>query len=363
MLMLALLFRWDASAAQVPIRDGGINPANLGKGDWIWHVSWATNKLGGVAPSVVNFPTLMSYYKSQGLHYTIVKAGTGSTNFFGDKHSAPQFNSNLVYHAHAAGMLIFAYTRSYDDDVQGEIDMAARCFAVGADGWVIDAESEWESGASQAGTNGPTRAIRYGEGPPRAVPNKFIAHAPFPIISFHSSFPYKEFGYFCDSVMPQAYWTEIYDDDPKPLQHVHCDGQRISQLAELAHRCLDQRHQADCAHRAGVEFDQRGDDWRRHRRVLRPLPDERESCERDRLQRHQLLACRSEDRRHVGCESTRTSWEMCRARKPHDATAEPDRGNRHERHFHRLGTGSKPSIIDGGSMARAFRERLRPILR
>jgi len=213
MLMLALLFRWDASAADVPIRDGGINPANLGKGDWIWHVSWATNKLGGVAQSVVNFPTLMSYYKSQGLQYIIVKAGTGSTNFFGDKHSAPQFNSNLVYHAHAAGMLIFAYTRSYDDDVQGEIDMAARCFALGADGWVIDAEAEWESGSSQAGTNGPTRAIQYGQGLRALFPTKFIAHAPFPIISFHSSFPYKEFGYFCDAVMPQAYWTEIYDED------------------------------------------------------------------------------------------------------------------------------------------------------
>jgi hypothetical protein len=212
-LLLALLFRWPSSAAEVPIRDGGINPANLGNGDWIWYVSWATNKLGGVAPSVVNLPTLMSYYKSQGLQYIIVKAGTGSTNFNGGG-AGPQFNSNLVYHAHAAGMLIFAYTRSYDDDVQGEIDMAARCFALGADGWVIDGESEWESGAGQAGTNGPTRAMQYGQGLRSLFPNKFIAHAPFPIISYHSSFPYKEFGSFCDAVMPQAYWTEIYDDDP-----------------------------------------------------------------------------------------------------------------------------------------------------
>src|SRR5688572_24494908 len=139
-LLLVLLFRWLLGAAVVPIRDGGINPASLGKGDWIWYVSQATNKLGGVAPSVVNLPTLMSYYKSQGLQYIIVKAGTGSTNFNGSG-SSPQFNSNLVYHAHAAGLLIFAYTRSYDDDVPGEIAMAASCFALGADGWVIDAEA------------------------------------------------------------------------------------------------------------------------------------------------------------------------------------------------------------------------------
>ena len=213
LFVLALLFRLCATGAETPIRDGGINPANLGKGDWIWYVSWATNQLGGAAPGVVNLPTLMSYYKAQGLQYIVVKAGTGSTNFNGGG-SGPQFNSNLVHHAHAAGLLIFAYTRSYDDDVPGEIDMATRCFALGADGWIIDAESEWENGANQAGPNGPARAIQYGEGLRARFPTKFIAHAPFPIISFHSSFPYKEFGYYCDAVMPQAYWTEIYKDSP-----------------------------------------------------------------------------------------------------------------------------------------------------
>ncbi len=211
LLALALLFRWAAGGADVPIRDGGINPANLGKGDWIYFLNSATNKLGGSVPSVVNLPTLMSYYKSVGMQYVIVKAGTGSTNFLGGTGS-PQFNSNLVHHAHAAGLLIFAYTYSYDDDVPGEINMASRCFALGADGWIIDGEDGWESAGT--GTNGPSRALQYGQGLRALFPNKFIAHAPYPIISIHSSFPYKEFGSFCDAVMPQAYWTEIYDDSP-----------------------------------------------------------------------------------------------------------------------------------------------------
>ncbi len=199
----------SAHGQSFPIRDGGINPANLGKGDWIWYVSYATNKLGGAVPSVVNIPTLMSYYKSKGLQYIIVKAGTGSTNFNGSGGS-PQVNSNLIYHAHAAGLLLFAYTRSYDDDVPGEINMAANYFALGADGWIIDAEAEWETAAAP---NGPARAIQYGDGLRALFPNKFIAHAPFPIIRFHSSFPYKEFGFFCDVVMPQAYWKSIYGND------------------------------------------------------------------------------------------------------------------------------------------------------
>lgn len=201
------------TAQSVVIRDGGINPADLGKGDWIYFLSQATNRLGGAVPTVVNVPTLMAYYKSQGLQYIIVKAGTGSTNFNGSG-TTPQFDSNLVHQAHAAGLLIFAYTRSFDDDVPGEIAMAERCFALGADGWIIDAEAEWENGANQAGTNGPARALQYGEGLRARFPNKFIAHAPFPIISFHSSFPYREFGYYCDAVMPQAYWKSIYGNDP-----------------------------------------------------------------------------------------------------------------------------------------------------
>lgn len=219
LLWAVLLFRLDVASTEIPIRDGGINPANLGKGDWIWYVSWATNKLGGAAPGVVNLPTLMSYYKARGLQYIIVKAGTGSTNFNGGG-PGPQFNSDLVHHAHAAGLLIFAYTRSYDDDVPGEIAMAANCFALGADGWIIDAEAEWENGPDQAGPNGPARAIQYGEGLRALFPTKFIAHAPFPIISFHSSFPYKEFGYYCDAVMPQAYWKSIYGNDPAGVQRM-----------------------------------------------------------------------------------------------------------------------------------------------
>ena len=211
LLALALLFRFTAGGAPVPIRDGGINPANLGKGDWIYFLNAATNKLGGSVPSVVNLPTLMAYYKSIGMQYIIVKAGTGSTNFNGGT-GAPQFNSNLVHQAHSAGLLIFAYTYSYDDDIQGEINMASRCFALGADGWIIDGEDGWE--APGTGPNGPARALQYGEGLRALFPNKFIAHAPYPIITFHSSFPYKEFGSFCDAVMPQAYWTEIYDDSP-----------------------------------------------------------------------------------------------------------------------------------------------------
>jgi len=184
--------------------DGGVDSANLGKGDWIYFMSQATNHLGGHVSSVVNIPTLMSYYQSQGIQFVIVKAGTGSTNF---PTTGNQFTTTLVNEAHAKGIKIFGYTRSYGDNVQGEINIATLCFNRGADGFVIDAEAEWE--ASRQGTQGPTKALQLGSGIKAAWPTKFLGHAPFPYITLHSSFPYKEFGFYCDTVMPQDYWFSI----------------------------------------------------------------------------------------------------------------------------------------------------------
>src|SRR4051794_36063963 len=95
----ALLLAGNSFAA---IFDGGVDSANLGKGDWIYYMSAATNQLGGNIPGVTNIASFMAYEKSQGINYIIVKAGTGSTNFNGDG-TSPQFTSNLVSQAHAAG--------------------------------------------------------------------------------------------------------------------------------------------------------------------------------------------------------------------------------------------------------------------
>ena len=207
-LVILLLTVPEASGQ---IRDGGIDPWNLGKGDWIYFMSDATNKLGGNVPSVTNETSLMLYYKSQGIRYIIVKAAT-SASLFNGTYSVPQFTSNLVNFAHANGVLIFGYNRSYGSNITAEIAISDYVFNQGADGFVFDAESEWESGSSWIGTNGPSKAWQLCSTVRSNWPTKFLAHSPFPIISFHSSFPYKEFGYWCDAVMPQIYssgWANV----------------------------------------------------------------------------------------------------------------------------------------------------------
>src|SRR5437667_10991093 len=142
-------------ATQAQIRDGGIDPWNLGKGDWLYSVADATNKLGNHVSSVTNENSLMLYYKSQGIRYMIVKAGTGATLFNGC-YGFPQFTSYLVSTAHANGILIFGYNRSYATNTAGEVAIADFVFNQGADGFVWDAEAEWESGT--IGTQGPSLA-------------------------------------------------------------------------------------------------------------------------------------------------------------------------------------------------------------
>jgi uncharacterized repeat protein (TIGR02543 family) len=199
-----LLIQITALHLPAQIRDGDIDPWNLGKGDWIYSMTDATNKLGNHVSSVTNENSLMLFYKSQGIRYFIVKAAT-SDQLFNGCYSFPQFTANLVNIAHANGLLIFGYNRSYGSNIVGEISVADYVFGQGADGFVFDAEAEWESASSWIGNNGPGLAWQLCSNVRSNWPTRFLAHAPFPIIYLHSSFPYKEFGYWCDAVMPQIY--------------------------------------------------------------------------------------------------------------------------------------------------------------
>ena len=200
----AIFLLWQQTGKNAPLLDNGVNPANLGKGDWIYFLSLATNQLGGHVPGVRSVPSLMAYEQSQGMNFIVVKAGTGAADF--PSPSNLQFTARLVNHAHAVGLKIFGYTRSDGADIPGEIALAARVYNCGADGFVIDAEAEWEAANLPDNLN---KAWQLAAGIKTNFPNKFLGHAPFPIIGNHTTFPYKEFGFHCDAVLPQAYWKSI----------------------------------------------------------------------------------------------------------------------------------------------------------
>jgi hypothetical protein len=192
--------------AQAVIRDGGIDPGDLGKGDWIYQMNRAVARCNGHVPSVTDLPGLMVYLKNQGMRYIIVKAGIGA-ELFSTPGFTPQFTSNLVNSAHAAGLWVFGYTRSYGTNTAGEVRLANYVFQQGADGFVWNAEAEWES--SRLGSRGPALAIALCSQVRSNWPNKFLAYSPFAYPHAHRSFPYREFSFYCDAVFPQAYWLQF----------------------------------------------------------------------------------------------------------------------------------------------------------
>ena len=211
-LIFLLLFSLCVPKTFGVVRDGGVDPSNLGQGGWLYIMPSATNHMSpNNIPSVTNNNSLFQYLKSQNLSYVIVKAGTsnflwtGSGNVTIANSNQCQFNAALVTAAHNNGLKIFASNRSTGYDVATEVQVADYCFNVGADGYIYDAESEWESSNAWIGTNGSALAWSMCSQTRSNWPTKFIAHNPYDTLYLHSSFPYKEFGYWTDCVMPQVY--------------------------------------------------------------------------------------------------------------------------------------------------------------
>ncbi len=204
-LIAGLIFPFFSFSALSATLDFGVDPEHLGTGEWVYVMKDCVKQLGGAAENVNDAPSMFKFFKKHDIDFIAVKAGTGAKDF--PTAEAPQFTPELVKQAHEAGLRIFGYTRSDGKDVTGEIALACKVNAMGADGFIIDAEAEWE--ASRLDDRGPRLAIQLCQGIRAAYPTRFLGHAPMPIISKHSSFPYKEFGRYCDATMPQAYWKSI----------------------------------------------------------------------------------------------------------------------------------------------------------
>ena len=193
---MALLFLGAARAAGALAN--GVDPSNLGQGDWIWQVPACESALHVSTPQAV-----IDYEAGRGMQWVCVKAGDGDNEW-------SQWNSTIIAEAHAQGMKIFAWVYvygnhppSYDTTTTEarELNVAKWALGVGGDGLIIDAESEYEGQ--------PAAASAYASGIKAAYPNRFLAYAPFPYISYHTAFPYVQFGTNCDAVMPQVYWGDF----------------------------------------------------------------------------------------------------------------------------------------------------------
>ncbi len=196
----------------------GIDPANMGKGDFIWQVPTAMKNVG--AKTVLGLAQTM---KSAGFRWVIFKAGDGDNGpllNYGDGKGSPtvgswtQFNRELIDTFHAQGIKVFGYQFVYGGgSTTGrgsssipaiEKKVALDILSLGADGLVIDAEGQIE-----AVPNNSAIAEDYCQAVRAKYPNTFMALSSFPYISLHTKIPWEAYSKYVDVHMPQDYWVTI----------------------------------------------------------------------------------------------------------------------------------------------------------
>lgn len=101
----------------------------------------------------------------------------------------------------AAGLRVYPWLYSYPGSWRAEVEAFRRLMLAGADGVIIDAEIEWQGHQAEAAAY--MTALRV------ALPDAFIADAPWPLIGWHATFPAREFAAGVNMRMCQAYWTQI----------------------------------------------------------------------------------------------------------------------------------------------------------
>jgi hypothetical protein len=160
-----------------------------GNGMWIWYVSKSN---GG------DLNAIIAQAHAHDIQTVFVKSGDG-TNYW------TQFTPGLVAALHAGGLRVCSWQYVYGKSPAAEAAVAARSVTeAGADCFVIDAETEYESRYTQAQTYIDDLRSAVGADYP-------IGLAAFPYVDYHPSFPYSVFlgPNGAQFNAPQAYWKEI----------------------------------------------------------------------------------------------------------------------------------------------------------
>ncbi len=177
-----------------------INPRIFsGKGMWIWKL-WETEN-GDVTK-------IIQKLNSVNVNWVTIKLGDGD-GFW----TTPNLTSEKIDQFHDAGIKVFGWQYVYGDDPVGEANVANQILDTGVDGFIINAEGEYEGKQDNA--------ITYLENIRIEHPDSSIAYSTFARADSHEEFPYKEFGRYCDVAMPQTYWKDRPTNPTNEVAEMH----------------------------------------------------------------------------------------------------------------------------------------------
>lgn len=160
-----------------------------GRGLYIWHIERCER--GDVA-------RLVERARRCDIRWIAAKAGDRGRRW-------KQFGAKLVEELHAAGLVVCGWSYDTPGHAHEQAEVARFVAECGADGFIVDAEIEWERCPDPDG-----EARRYVEqlAEVRTAHRGFLlADAPWDQPGKHPRFPFTVFGRAVDFRCPQVYWV------------------------------------------------------------------------------------------------------------------------------------------------------------
>lgn len=156
-----------------------------GRCAYIWRLTRCEN---GVLADII------TRCKRAGITALFIKCGDQGTPW-------KQFNAALVRRLHAAGIKVFGWSYDVPDRIPAQVKVVQAVKATGADGYLIDAEVEWDRDA-----DADAHAAEYAAALKPLVSDSFmIFDAPWDVIAYHKAFPFTAFAGPLAARCPQVY--------------------------------------------------------------------------------------------------------------------------------------------------------------
>jgi hypothetical protein len=168
-----------------------------GKGMMIWQIP---NCESG------NVNTIANMASAGGFSHILIKIADGSYAYNRNKTTGADLIPALVSALRAKGIGVWGWHYIYGVNPTGEAAIAiSQMKKYSMDGYVIDAEAEFEKAGMSTAATTYMSALRAG------LPSTPIALCSFRWPTYHPSFPWKPFLDKCDLNMPQVYWMSAHN--------------------------------------------------------------------------------------------------------------------------------------------------------
>lgn len=175
-----------------------------GKGFYIWKIPSCEN---GSAASIATQAAAAKF------SHVIIKIADGSNYSNYDSTRGVDYVPAVVSALKAKGIQAWGWQYVYGMDAVKEARIGAgRAAALKLDGFVVDAETQFEYAGKDITARAYMSELR------RIIPSMPVALSTFRYPSYHTKFPFTAFLEKCNYSMPQVYWEEAHNPDAQLLK-------------------------------------------------------------------------------------------------------------------------------------------------